>query len=72
MLAWLGKQVDGKAALAGIRALQAELDTDDAKRERDFILPFLRPGLLGAAVQLQRLPVWTWAWLKRWRQAWMA
>ena len=55
MLAWLGKQVDGKAALAGIRALQAELDADDAKRERDFILPFLRPGLLGAAVQLQRL-----------------
>ncbi len=55
MLAWLAKQPGGKARLAGIRAMQAELDADDAGRERDFILPFLRPGLLGAAVQLQRL-----------------
>lgn len=55
MLAWLGKQPGSKAALAGIRAMQAELDADDANRERDFILPFLRPGLLGSAVTLQRL-----------------
>ncbi len=55
MLAWLGKQAGAKARLAGIRAMQAELDLDDANRERDFILPFLRPGMLGAAVQLQRL-----------------
>ncbi|WP_447936547.1 S46 family peptidase [Thermomonas fusca] len=55
MLAWLGKQPGAKAKLAGIRAMQAELDLDDANRERDFILPFLRPGLLGAASQLQRL-----------------
>jgi hypothetical protein len=55
MLAWLGKQPGAKAKLAGIRAMQAELDLDDANRERDFILPFLRPGMLGAAVQLQRL-----------------
>src|SRR5690606_38597431 len=55
MLAWLAGQPGGKDGLAGIRALQAELDADDANRERDFILPFLRPGLLGAAVTLQRL-----------------
>ena len=55
MLAWLGKQPGAKAKLAGIRAMQAELDADDGNRERDFILPFLRPGLLGAASQLQRL-----------------
>ncbi|WP_287597838.1 S46 family peptidase [Thermomonas sp.] len=55
MLAWLAKQPGAKAKLAGIRAMQAELDADDANRERDFILPFLRPGLLGAATQLQRL-----------------
>lgn len=55
MLAWVAKQADGKAKLAGIRAMQAELDADDANRERDFILPFLRPGLLGSAVTLQRL-----------------
>lgn len=55
MLAWLAKQPGGKARLAGIRAMQAELDAADAGRERDFILPFLRPGLLGAAVELQRL-----------------
>ena len=55
MLAWLARQPGAKAKLAGIRAMQAELDADDANRERDFILPFLRPGLLGAATQLQRL-----------------
>lgn len=55
MLAWLAKQPDAKQSLAGIRALQQQLDAGEATRERDFILPFLRPGLLGAAVQLQRL-----------------
>ena len=55
MLAWLGKQSNAKTELAGIAALQAQLNQADAQRERDFILPFLRPGLLGAAVQLQRL-----------------
>jgi hypothetical protein len=55
MLAWLSKQPNAKPELAGIAALQAQLNQADAQRERDFILPFLRPGLLGAAVQLQRL-----------------
>ena len=55
MLAWLAKQPGAKQALAGIRALQQQLDAGQANRERDFILPFLRPGLLGSAVQLQRL-----------------
>ncbi|WP_256646458.1 S46 family peptidase [Thermomonas paludicola] len=55
MLAWLGKQPGSKPAQADIRALQAQLDAADASRERDFILPFLRPGLFGAAVTLQRL-----------------
>lgn len=55
MLAWLGRQPGAQARLADIRAMQAVLDADDANRERDFILPFLRPGLLGSAVTLQRL-----------------
>ena len=55
MLAWLARQPGSKATRADIRALQAQLDAQDADRARDFILPFLRPGLLGAAVQLQRL-----------------
>ena len=55
MLAWLAKQPGAKQSLAGIRAMQQQLDAGEASRERDFILPFLRPGLLGAAVQLQRL-----------------
>ena len=55
MLAWLARQPGSAATLGDIRAMQAELDADDANRERDFILPFLRPGLLGSAVQLQRL-----------------
>lgn len=55
MLAWLSGQAEAKAMLADIRALQMQLDAAEAGRERDFVLPFLRPGLLGAAVQLQRL-----------------
>ena len=55
MLAWLARQPGSATALADIRAMQALLDAEQAQRERDFILPFLRPGLLGAAVQLQRL-----------------
>ena len=57
MLAWLAlaKMSDGASLQADIRAMQAQLDAGQATRERDFILPFLRPGLLGAAVQLQRL-----------------
>ena len=55
MLAWLGKQPGTKAEQAGIRALQQQLDAGEANRARDLVLPFLRPGLLGAAVQLQRL-----------------
>lgn len=55
MLAWLAKQPGARQSLAGIRAMQRQLDAGEASRERDFILPFLRPGLLGAAVQLQRL-----------------
>ena len=55
MLAWLAKQPDAVTQQADIRAMQALLDAGQATRERDFILPFLRPGLLGAAVQLQRL-----------------
>jgi len=55
MLAWLARQPGSASTRAGIRALQAQLDAQDANRARDFILPFLRPGLLGAAVQLQRL-----------------
>ena len=55
MLVWLGKQANAKPELAGIAALQAQLNQADAQRERDFILPFLRPGLLGAAVLLVRL-----------------
>jgi hypothetical protein len=55
MLAWLGKQPGAKTEQAGIRALQQQLDAGEASRARDLILPYLRPGLLGAAVQLQRL-----------------
>jgi len=55
MLAWLAKQPDAVTQQADIRAMQALLDAGQTTRERDFILPFLRPGLLGAAVQLQRL-----------------
>ena len=55
MLAWLAKQPDAMTQQADIRAMQALLDAGQATRERDFLLPFLRPGLLGAAVQLQRL-----------------
>jgi hypothetical protein len=55
MLAWLAKQPGAKQSLAGIRAMQQQLDAGEANRERDFILPFLRPGLLGSAVTLQRL-----------------
>ncbi len=54
MLAWLAEHHDA-AAQTGIRALQAELSADAAHRERDFVLPFLRPGLLGTAETLQRL-----------------
>ena len=55
MLAWLAKQPDAMTQQADIRAMQALLDAGQATSERDFLLPFLRPGLLGAAVQLQRL-----------------
>lgn len=55
MLAWLVKQPHAAQVQADIAAMQAQLDMEDATRARDFILPFLRPGLLGAAVQLQRL-----------------
>lgn len=55
MLAWLSKQSDANAKLTDIRALQTQLDAGDATGARDFLLPFLRPGMLGAAVQLQRL-----------------
>lgn len=55
MLAWLAQQPGGDLLQADIRALQAVLDQAEAMRERDFLLPFLRPGLLGAAVQLDRL-----------------
>lgn len=55
MLAWLGGQPDAQQKQAEIRALQAQLDAGEATRARDFLLPFLRPGMLGAAVQLQRL-----------------
>jgi len=54
MLAWLAKQPDPRARQAEIAAQQAQLDAGAATRERDFLLPFLRPGLLGAAVRLQR------------------
>ena len=55
MLAWLAKQPDAAATKAGIDAMQAQLDAAKATRERDFILPFLRTGLLGQAITLQRL-----------------
>jgi hypothetical protein len=55
MLAWLGKQPDAVALQADIRAMQVQLDAAQATRERDFLLPFLRPGLLGSAITLQRL-----------------
>jgi len=55
MLAWLAKQPDAAALQADIRAMQAQLDAGQATRERDFLLPFLRPGLLGAAISLRRL-----------------
>jgi hypothetical protein len=55
MLAWLAKQPGAAATLADIRAMQVQLDAAQATRERDFLLPFLRPGLLGAAITLQRL-----------------
>jgi hypothetical protein len=55
MLAWLAKQPDVAALQADIRAMQAHLDAGQATRERDFLLPLLRPGLLGSAVTLRRL-----------------
>ncbi len=55
MLAWLAKQPDAAATRADIDAMQAQLDAAEATRERDFLLPFLRPGLLGSAITLQRL-----------------
>ncbi|MBP8098571.1 MAG: S46 family peptidase [Arenimonas sp.] len=55
MLAWLAKQPDAAVVQADIRAMQAQLDAAQATRERDLLLPFLRPGLLGAAISLQRL-----------------
>jgi len=55
MLAWLAKQPDAAALQADIRAMQLQLDAAQAMRERDFLLPFLRPGLLGSAITLNRL-----------------
>ena len=55
MLAWLARQPGAAAAQADIRAMQGHLDAGQANRERDLLLPFLRPGLLGAAINLQRL-----------------
>ncbi len=55
MLAWLAKQPDAATLQADIRAMQAQLDAGQATRERDFLLPFLRPGLLGSAITLRRL-----------------
>ena len=55
MQAWLAKQPDAEALQADIRAMQAQLDAGQAMRERDFILGYLRTGLLGSAISLQRL-----------------
>jgi len=55
MLAWLAKQPDAMTQQADIRAMQALLDAGQATRERDFLLPFLRTGLIGSASTLQRL-----------------
>ena len=55
MLAWLAKQPNAASLQADIRAMQAQLDAGQATRERDFLLPFLRPGLLGSAITLRRL-----------------
>jgi len=55
MLAWMAKQPGAAAAQADIAAMQAQLDAAQATRERDFILPFLRTGLMGSAIGLQRL-----------------
>jgi Peptidase S46 len=55
MMAWLAKQPDAAALQADIRAMQAQLDAGQATRERDLLLPFLRPGLLGSAITLRRL-----------------
>ena len=55
MLAWLAKQPDAASLQADIRAMQLQLDAAQATRERDFLLPFLRPGLLGSAISLRRL-----------------
>ena len=55
MLAWLAKQPDAAATQADIRAVQVQLDEARATRERDFVMGFLRTGLLGSAVSLHRL-----------------
>ena len=55
MLAWLAKQPNAATTQANIRAMQAQLDSAEAMRERDFFVPFLRTGLMGSAVTLQRL-----------------
>jgi hypothetical protein len=55
MLAWLAKQPDSATLQADIRAMQAQLDAGQATRERDFIIGYLRTGLLGSAISLQRL-----------------
>ena len=55
MLAWLAKQKDAAAPLADLRAAQVLLDGAQATRERDFVMGYLRAGLLGSALGLQRL-----------------
>ncbi len=55
MLAWLAKQPNAANLRADIDAMQSQLDAAQATRERDFLLPFLRTGLLGQAITLQRL-----------------
>ncbi len=55
MLAWLASQPNVAALQSDVRAAQVLLDAAEATRERDFILGYLRTGLLGSAVSLQRL-----------------
>ncbi|WP_240099003.1 S46 family peptidase [Thermomonas flagellata] len=55
MLAWLARQPGSTAQRRDIQAVMAQLAAGQAQQQRDSVLGYLRTGLLGAAITLQRL-----------------
>ena len=55
MLAWLARQPGSAAQRRDIQAVMAQLAAGQAQQQRDSVLGYLRTGLLGAAITLQRL-----------------